>query len=557
MATILIIEDRQPDRNLLTTILRTRGHEILEASDGQEALDLLAQTGPDLVISDILMPTLDGYDFVRRMRTMPARAATPVIFYTATYHEREALALARQCGVFGILTKPSPSQVILATVDAALGSIVQMPSAPLDRAGFERGHLDLVSTTLAARIDQFEAEKDRMNAVLAVAQQIAAERDPHSLLNKVCAEARDVTLAQHAVVGLLPEEGSSREMLYTCGLDAATTAGMKPPPVGSTLLSEVVQEGRSVRRRNPEVRPEELGLPADHPTVSSLLSVPIATSSRVYGWLSLGNKLGADEFTDVDERVAATLAAHAAIAYEAAHQFDDLHRRVTALERELHRTSDRVREEERAQLSRTLHDQMGQALVIVKFDFQWLASQILPVAEPSRSDITEMIDSILRRLDETMASIRAAASDLRPAVLDKLGLVAAIEWQAEEFERRSGIRCRVNSRIDEIDLEPARAAAAFGIVQEALTNVLRHAHATRATVTVRRSATALTLGIADNGRGISDRDLANGGSLGLIGMRERAVLLGGRLDVRKGRRTGTVVRLTVPLTPTRGPRGRA
>jgi signal transduction histidine kinase len=557
MATILIIEDRQPDRNLLTTILRTRGHEILEASDGQEALDLLAQTGPDLVISDILMPTLDGYDFVRRMRTMPARAATPVIFYTATYHEREALALARQCGVFGILTKPSPSQVILATVDAALGSIVQMPSAPLDRAGFERGHLDLVSTTLAARIDQFEAEKDRMNAVLAVAQQIAAERDLHSLLNKVCAEARDVTLAQHAVVGLLPEEGSSREMLYTCGLDAATTAGMKPPPVGSTLLSEVVQEGRSVRRRNPEVRPEELGLPADHPTVSSLLSVPIATSSRVYGWLSLGNKLGADEFTDVDERVAATLAAHAAIAYEAAHQFDDLHRRVTALERELHRTSDRVREEERAQLSRTLHDQMGQALVIVKFDFQWLASQILPVAEPSRSDITEMIDSILRRLDETMASIRAAASDLRPAVLDKLGLVAAIEWQAEEFERRSGIRCRVNSRIDEIDLEPARAAAAFGIVQEALTNVLRHAHATRATVTVRRSATALTLGIADNGRGISDRDLANGGSLGLIGMRERAVLLGGRLDVRKGRRTGTVVRLTVPLTPTRGPRGRA
>jgi signal transduction histidine kinase len=323
------------------------------------------------------------------------------------------------------------------------------------------------------------------------------------------------------------------------------------------LLSEVVQERRAVRRRNPEVGPEELGLPADHPTVSSLLSVPIATSSRVYGWLSLRNKLGADEFTDADERGAATLAAHAAIAYETAHQFDDLRRHVAVLEHELHRTSDRVREEERAQLSRTLHDQVGQALVIVKFDFQRLASHILPVTEPSRSDITEMIDSILRRLDETMASIRAAASALRPAVLDKLGLVAAIEWQAEEFERRSGIRCRVSSRIDEIDLELPRAAAAFGIVQEALTNVLRHAHATRATVTVRRSATALTLTVADNGRGISDRDLANGGSLGLIGMRERAVLLRGRLDVRKGRRSGTVVRLTVPLTRTRGPRGRA
>jgi CheY-like chemotaxis protein len=224
MATILIIEDRQPDRNLLTTILRTRGHEILEAFDGQEALDLLAETGPDLVISDILMPTLDGYDFVRRMRAMPARAATPVIFYTATYHEREALALAHQCGVFDVLTKPSPSQVILATVDAALGSIVQMPSAPLDRADFDREHLDLVSATLAARIDRFEAEKDRMNAILEVAEQIAAERDPHTLLNKVCAEARDVTLAQHAVVVSSPRKDPHGK----CSTPAASTPRRRP-----------------------------------------------------------------------------------------------------------------------------------------------------------------------------------------------------------------------------------------------------------------------------------------------------------------------------------------
>ena len=99
MATILIIEDRPIDRKLLTAILRTRGHEIVEASDGKEALDTLAEISPDLVISDILMPTVDGYEFVRRMRETPALAATPVIFYTAAYHEREARALAHQCGV--------------------------------------------------------------------------------------------------------------------------------------------------------------------------------------------------------------------------------------------------------------------------------------------------------------------------------------------------------------------------------------------------------------------------------------------------------------------------
>ena len=169
----------------------------------------------------------------------------------------------------------------------------------------------------------------------------------------------------------------------------------------------------------------------------------------MYGWLSLRNKLGTDEFTDVDERVAVTLGVHAGIAYENARLLDDLHRRVAALEHELHRTSARVREEERAQLSRTLHDQMGQALAGLKIDLHWLAAQ-LSAAHRTFDGATSPIKSmsILQRLDETIESVRTIASELRPPVLDELGLVAAIEWQAEDFERRSGIRCRVDSRLE-------------------------------------------------------------------------------------------------------------
>jgi signal transduction histidine kinase len=198
---------------------------------------------------------------------------------------------------------------------------------------------------------------------------------------------------------------------------------------------------------------------------------------------------------------------------------------------------------------------MGQALVGLKIDVQWLASQLASMGKAPTRDTRERVDSILQRLDETIESIRTTAGDLRPAVLDKLGLVAAIEWQAEEFQRRSGIGCRVNSRVAEIDIEPRRATAVFTIVQEALTNVLLHARAARVTVTVRRSVEALTVSVADNGRGIEDGDLANGRSLGLIGMRERAALLGGRLEVRRRRPTGTVVRLTVPLAGARVTRG--
>jgi CheY-like chemotaxis protein len=211
MATILVIEDRPLDRNFLTGILRTQGHEIIEASDGHETLDTLAQICPDVVISDILMPTVDGYAFVRRMRGIPALAATPVIFYTAAYHEREARALAHQCGVVDILTKPSAPDVIRATVDAALDSKTRPPLGPLDHADVDREHLHLVSSTLAARIDRFDAEKERMRAVLEGAEQVAAERHPLTLIYKVCSEARHVTLAQHAVVGLLTENGSIDE----------------------------------------------------------------------------------------------------------------------------------------------------------------------------------------------------------------------------------------------------------------------------------------------------------------------------------------------------------
>src|SRR6185503_17793333 len=122
MPITLIVEDRPVDRQFLSTLLTSAGHTVVEASDGIEALRLAERRVPDLVISDILMPTIDGSEFVRRLREVAVLASTPVIFYTPTYHEREARALARQCGVTKILTKPGQPDVILATVDAALKS---------------------------------------------------------------------------------------------------------------------------------------------------------------------------------------------------------------------------------------------------------------------------------------------------------------------------------------------------------------------------------------------------------------------------------------------------
>ena len=445
MATILIVEDRPIDRKLLATTLRSHGHEVVEASDGEEALRVLTHLGAHLVISDILMPTVDGYEFVRRMRANPALASIPVIFYTATYHEHEARALASQCGVVDILTKPSAAEAIMATIDRALKPSTRLQRVPIDGTGFDREHLHPISSTLAARIDRFRLIKEQMAAVDEGAQRIAAERDPSALFSNVCSEARQITLAQHAILGLLTESGSARETLFTNGFESEIANRLEPPSVSSSVLAAVVAERRPVRTRNPDGRPETLGLPHDHPRVSSLLSVPIASPSRVYGWLSLRNKLGTDEFTDGDEHAAMTLGNHAGIAYENQCSLDHLNRRIGVLENELRRRASRdevVRGEERAGLSRTLHDRLGQALVGLKMDLHWFASK----SQGQERETAAKLNSMLEQLDEAIQFVMTLASELRPSSLGKHTLLAVVDREAKAFERRSGIRCRVDFR---------------------------------------------------------------------------------------------------------------
>ena len=150
-------------------------------------------------------------------------------------------------------------------------------------------------------------------------------------------------------------------------------------------------------------------------------------------------------------------------------------------------------------------------------------------------------------LDASIESVTRIASELRPSVLDDLGLVAALEWQARQFEARAGITCRIDTLVEEVPLRREEATAVFRIFQEAMTNVLRHAHATRVDITVAAEAGEVVLEIRDNGRGITEDELAARGSLGLMGMRERAHFVGGRIDIKGVAQRGTVLTLRIPI----------
>jgi signal transduction histidine kinase len=201
-----------------------------------------------------------------------------------------------------------------------------------------------------------------------------------------------------------------------------------------------------------------------------------------------------------------------------------------------------VREEERAVIARDIHDQLGQSLTGLKMDLSWLMRRL-----PEDEALRERANSMQVLLDTTVNSVRTISTELRPPILDDLGLEAAVEWQTHEFSRQSGLGCRLDLRIGNTFVQGEHATAAFRILQEALVNVARHAHARNVTVEVSISDDTLYLVVIDDGCGIGDAKLSSSHSIGLIGMRERAVALGGKVDIRRVRSGGTRVKLELPL----------
>lgn len=210
-----------------------------------------------------------------------------------------------------------------------------------------------------------------------------------------------------------------------------------------------------------------------------------------------------------------------------------------------------AREEERARVARELHDELGQVLTSLKLEFMWLVDELRRSEPRPGVQLVNKLQSLIGLIELSIQSVRRISSDLRSAVLDHLGLKEAIQWEATKFEARTGIRCRVEWEVEHAIEDRSREQALFRILQEALTNVVRHAHAGAVRIAARQRGRALTLTIRDNGRGITKAELASVSSIGLLGMTERARLLGGDLSISGAPGRGTSVSVRVPMAISR------
>jgi signal transduction histidine kinase len=381
---------------------------------------------------------------------------------------------------------------------------------------------------------------------------IAAERSLPALLQRIVDTARDVTGARYGALGVVGESGGLAEFI-TSGITAEQRAAIGSPPQGHGLLGVILRGSAPVRLANIAAHPLSSGFPPYHPPMTSFLGAPILLRGRNLGNLYLTDKQDGGEFTEEDEQLIQVLAAHAAIAIDSARLYEQANEALAQRLRELHAAHVQLQrltalvitaqEEERRRIARELHDDTAQALTSVLVRLRLLARQA--VRDEVRDGLHEVLDLTVAALD----GVRRMALDLRPSTLDDLGLVPAVESYAHAFGNRWGIRVRTDVQSVRGRLPPDRELLVYRVVQEALTNVAKHAGATAVEITMRSEDNHLTATVHDNGRGfnVAETLAASERGLGLFGMEERAQLAGGSLDVQSAPGAGTTITLEVPL----------
>ena len=332
MANILIVDDDPNTRQLYKALLTPFGHAVREAVDGVDGLSLAQTTKPDLILSDIVMPSMNGYEFVCALRKLPGLDAIPVIFQSASFLDREAHALGTKCGVYDFISKPCEPERVLETVNRVLR--LPLALAPPPSLTPTKDPIPLLIDAFHEKGMELDTAKMRLAALLELGLQMSYCTAPQELLETTARAARKIIGADYAAVGTLEDNGAEFGSLVTSGMVSATALKLAKPPVAGSFR-EIALEKKLLRFCSRAEEPCGLTLPPDHPPVHSFLGMPVQTGTRAYGLIYVADKLCGVEFTLEDEHLLATIAAKLAIAYENILRYHDIQEQALKLEREI------------------------------------------------------------------------------------------------------------------------------------------------------------------------------------------------------------------------------
>jgi len=594
---ILIVNDNPDQLDMLGTLLEIAGYRVETASDGYEGLELARTLRPNLVLSDVNMPRMSGIELCRSLRADPLLSSTTIMLVSAERVDSESAVEGLQVGADDYLEAPYDPMRMVAKVtrlmerkraDDELRRQKEVLQKIFDHIPVmisfwdEHGRLELVNRewervrgwsleeireSTADIIDESypdpqerQRARDSIHAATGEWEDFKTGAQDGRMIDAMWANLRlsdgtsisigqDITERKRAEEKLRQSQSQLVEAQRLAGVGSWTWDIQNNSLTWSEELYRMY--GVDPQEFTPTydafmrfLHPEDMDFVAREidTAVKNLESLDyqlrIVRRDGEVRILHSRGKVVADEnglplrmygaAQDVTER---------ALAEE---QLKGSNEKLRALAVRLQS----VREEESLRIAREIHDELGGSMTSLKIDLAWVNKRIRDASDES---VQQKIASMNEMIDDTIKTVRHISSELRPSILDDLGLAATIEWQAREFETRTEIKCRITSLAEDVSLDEARATALFRIFQEILTNVMRHAHATVVEVSMQEHNGELILRVKDNGVGIRETDVADTSSLGLLGMRERALVFGGQISIEGAEGEGTTVTVCLPL----------
>lgn len=547
-ATILIADSTAASRSSLARALLAAGHNVIEAESAVEALLVLRKQRVELALLKEKLSESSGVELCREIKRDPALDGTSVIL-VATHPTTDALA--QVAGADGYLLHPRDDQEWRAWVLAYLR--VQRAEAELrsTRAKLDQGvqeqtaELRRMNTALQAEVvtrQQAEGIQRRyamrLEILHSMDQAILSARSPEDIAVAALSKVRDLLPHEQASVWEIDERHGMVNAL------AADDSGEVSSRTGHSFPLRRLSQSRAFQSSQPFrlTRAVNLFTVGDHAAKAwqALIDLPLIAGDQLIGVLNFTTDR-LEAFTREHQEIAQEIAAQLAVALRQARLFEQVlqgRERLRALSLRLVE----VQEAERRRIARELHDEIGQMLTGLKLQLDLCERQTVEPVRNSLGEARELVSQLLNQ-------VRKLSLDLRPQMLDDLGLLAALDWHLKRFSKQTALEVDFNHELPPGRLPGQLETAIFRIVQEALTNVARHAGTNEAQVRLWAKGDRIGLHVADKGRGFEAETLQSRLSSGLLGMRERASLLGGEFIVESSPGKGTTISVELPLHP--------
>jgi signal transduction histidine kinase/DNA-binding response OmpR family regulator len=568
MAMILVVDDRPSNREFLVTLLGYAGYRLLEASDGAEALEVVQRERPELVIADLVMPTMDGYEFVRQLRADPAVAQTQVIFYTATYLQSEAWALAQSCGVQHILTKPAEPEVVLSTVQAVLGRTDQ-PLPTLSSDEFDREHMRVMTDKLARQVEALEqevAERKRAEAALQqeaqistalarVGRELIASLDAAAIRDSLCRLTTEMLGCDCSHILLWQPTSDLYVPVAGYGDTPEQWEVLRGFSVPRLALTELL--GRLEDMEVLEVvtaAPQHLlpTAPLRQANVTVALWVALRWGGNIIGILSAGYKGRLAPFTSQHERIAKGVAQLASLALTNAKLFEEL-QGANQLKLDFLATMSH-------ELRTPLNVVLGYTDLLLDGEFGSLATEQDAVLQRVRRATVQEVDLVSALLNVTQ--LEAGRLPVEWVRVDVGTLVAELQHEADVEGQEPHLQFIWRAAPGLPRLRTDRAKLKI-ILQNLLRNALKFTEQGSISVEVKQQGGGVEFRVTDTGIGIAPEMIPEifamfrqgdnsttrrygGIGLGLYIVRRLLDLIGGTVEVESEVGKGSTFRVWVP-----------